>query len=121
MWAGAKLAVSGGKLYVATCESNTSRWNPATSGIYCWAEDENSWLPVHMNMPSLNDRIDSIDRLAVSGETFYVIAHVKIYRWRIGEDLWKDLGLRVWHHWMDLLCQTESSTSKNMMARSAAP
>lgn len=97
VWAGAKLAVSGGKLYAATCESNTSRWNPATSGIYCWAEDENSWLPVHMNMPSFNGRIDSIDRLAVSGETFYVIAHAKIYRWRIGEDLWTDLGLRVWH------------------------
>ena len=97
MWGGAKLAVSGGKLYVATCESSTSRWNPGNSGIYCWAEDENSWLPVHMNMPPLNDKIDNIDRLAVSGETFYVITHAKIYRWRIGEDLWTDLGLRVWH------------------------
>ena len=97
MWAGAKLVVSGGKLYVATCESNTSRWNPGTSGIYCWAEDENSWLPIHMNMPSFNDRIDIIDQLAISGETFYIIAHKRLYRWRVGEDLWTDLGLKVWH------------------------
>ena len=95
VWAGAKLAVSGGKLYAATCESNTGRWNPATSGIYCWAEDENSWLPVHTNVPAFNDRIDNIDRLAVNGETFYVIGRGRLYRWRVGENRWTDLGLKV--------------------------
>ena len=97
IWTGAKLTVSGGKLYAATCKSNTSKWNPGTSGIYCWAEDENSWLPIHRKMPFLNDRIDTIDQLAVSRKTFYVIAHKRLYRWRVGEDLWTDLGLRVWH------------------------
>lgn len=97
IWTGAKLAVSDGKLYAATCQSNTSKWNPGTSGIYCWAEDENSWLPIHMNMPTFNDRIDVIDQLAISGETFYVIAHNRLYRWKVGEELWTDLGLRVWH------------------------
>ena len=93
LWAGAELAVSGGKLYAATCESNSSRLNPGTSGIYYLAEDENSWLPVHPNMPSFN--INRIDRLAVSGETFYVIAQSRLYRWRVGEDLWTNLGLQV--------------------------
>ena len=93
LWAGAELTVSGGKLYAATCESNNSRLNPGTSGIYYLAEDENSWLPVHPNMPSFN--INRIDRLAVSGETFYVVAATQVYRWRVGEDLWTNLGLQV--------------------------
>ena len=89
----AKLTISGGKLHAIVCESNT----PPTFRIYYLAADGTSWLPVHMNMPSFDDRIDSINRLEVSGENFYVITRLKIYRWRIGEDLWKDLGLRVWH------------------------
>ncbi len=96
-WAGAKLAVSGDKLYAATCESDISRWNPATSGIYCLAEDDNSWVPIRMNMPAFDNRIDMIDRLVISGETFYVIARGGIYRWRLSEDLWTALGLGVWH------------------------
>ena len=95
LWAGAELTVSGGKLYAATCESSTNRWNPGTSGIYYLAEDESSWLPVHPNMPSFNAEINSIDQLAVSGETFYVVAATQVYRWRVGEDLWTNLGLRV--------------------------
>lgn len=96
MWAGARLTVSEGKLYVAMTQSNSSRWNPSTSGIYCLAEDENSWLPIHTNMPSFNgDSIDVLDRLAISGKTFYVIAHARLHRWRVGEDIWTDLGLRV--------------------------
>lgn len=97
LWAGAKLAVSGDRLYAATCESNTSRWNLATPGIYRLAENENLWLSIDEDMPSFNDRIDTIDRLAISEETFYVIAHGRLYRWRVREALWTDLGLRVWH------------------------
>ncbi len=97
LWAGAKLAGSGDQLYAAICESNTSRWNPATSGIYCLTENENSWLPIRMNMSPFNDGIDIIDRLAISGKTFYVIAHNRAYRWRVGEALWTVLAPRVWH------------------------
>ena len=95
-WSGVKLAVSGGKLYAATCKGNSSFWNPDTSGIFYLAEDENSWLPIHTKMPSFNgDRINAIGRLAISGQTFYIIAHKRIYRWRMGENLWTDIGLRV--------------------------
>ena len=92
VWFGVKLAVSGGKLYAATCKSDSSYWNPDTSGIYYLAEDEKSWMPIHTNMPS---SIGKLDRLLVSGETFYVVGHGRLYRWRVGEDRWADLGLRV--------------------------
>ena len=92
LWAGAKLAVSGGKLYAATCKSDSNYWNPDTSGIYYLAEDEKSWRPIHTNMPS---SVGSLDRLLISGETFYVVGHGRLYRWRVGEDRWTDLGLRV--------------------------
>ena len=96
LWPGAKLTKSEGKLYAATCKSDYSYWNPNTSGIYCLAEDETSWLPIHTNVPSFNgDSIDVVDRLANSGKTFYIIARGRIYRWRMGEKLWKDLGLKV--------------------------
>ena len=39
LWDGATLTVSGGKLYAAMSGSNTGRWNPLTSGVYCLAED----------------------------------------------------------------------------------
>ena len=83
VWTGVKLTVSGGKLYASS---------PSTSGVYCLAEDENSWLPIQAKIQSLND---SIDRFAVSGETFYVVAGNRVYRWRVGESLWTNLGLRV--------------------------
>ena len=96
VWLGVKLAVSGGKLYAATCRSDSSYWNPDTSGIYYLAEDEKSWKPIHTNMPSFNgDSISAVDRFAISGKTFYIIAHARLYRWRVGEDRWTDLGLRV--------------------------
>ena len=42
-WAGVKLAVSGGKLYAATCENDYSFWNPGTTDIFYLAEDKKSW------------------------------------------------------------------------------
>ena len=91
---GATLTVSGGKLYAATNETNI-RWNPSTSGIYCLADDENSWLPIQTNMKSANDRIYGVNQLTVSRDTFYVVGQMgrgaRLYRWRVGEDLWTQL------------------------------
>ena len=96
LWAGAKLTKSEGKLYVATCKSGSSYWNPNTSGIYCLAADETLWMPIRTNMPSFDgDRIDVIDRFVSSRKTFYIIARKRIYRWRMGDNFWKDLGLKV--------------------------
>ena len=96
LWAGAKLTKSEGKLYVATCKSDSSYWNPNTSGIFCLAQDETLWLPIRTNMPSFNgDSINVVDRFVSSGKAFYIIARKRIYRWRIGDNFWKDLGLKV--------------------------
>lgn len=96
LWDGAKLTVSGDNLFVATCKSNTSRWNTAAPGIYRLAEDGKSLLPI-LNIPAFPESIDVIDGFAVSGETYYIISRKRIYRGRVGEDRWKDMGLRVWH------------------------
>ena len=84
------LTVSGGKLYVAMDELK-----PSTAGIYCLADDGNSWGPIQTNMQAANDRIDVVNQLAVSGDTFYVVTQIagalRLYRWRVGEDLWTQL------------------------------
>ena len=99
---GATLTVSGGKLYAATNETNI-RWNPSTSGIYRLADDENSWLPIQTNMQSANDRIYGVNQLTVSGETFYVVGQMgqgaRLYRWRVGEDLWTQLRSQDFLDW----------------------
>ena len=91
------LTVSGGKLYAATNETNV-RWNPSTAGVYRLTDDGNSWLPIQTKMQSAKDRLYTVDRLIVSGETFYVVGQMgqgtRLYRWRVGEDLWTDLGLK---------------------------
>ncbi len=91
---GATLTVSGGKLYTATNETNY-RLNPSTSGVYCLADDGNSWIPIQTNMRSANDRIYGVNQLIVSRDTFYVVRHMgdgaRLYRWRVGEDLWTQL------------------------------
>ena len=91
-WAGVKLAVSGGKLYAATCENDYSFWNPGTTDIFYLAEDKKSWRAIHANIPSSFERLG---RLLISGETFYLIGNSGLYRWRVGEDRWTDLGLAV--------------------------
>ena len=92
---GATLTISEGEFYAATHETNY-RWNPSTSGIYRLAEDGNSWVPIQTKMQSAKNRMYSVDKLAVSGKTFYVAAQMgrgtRLYRWRIGEDLWTELG-----------------------------
>ncbi len=94
---GATLTVSGGKLYAGTNETNY-RWNPSTSGIYCLADDGNSWMPIQTKMQSAKNRMYTVDQLVDAGETFYVIAQMGqgqwLYRWKVGEDLWTDLGLK---------------------------
>ncbi len=95
--AGATLTVSGGNLYAATNETNV-RWNPSTSGVYRLADDGNSWVPIQTNMQSVNNRIYSVNQLTVSGETFYIVEQTgdgaRLYRWRVGEDLWTQLKTR---------------------------
>lgn len=91
-WSGVKLAVSGGKLYAATCKNDSSFWNPDTADIFYLAEDNKSWRAIHANMPSSFSRLQ---RLLISGETFYLIGNSGLYRWRVGEDRWTDLGLAV--------------------------
>ena len=89
------LTVSGGKLYTATDETNYSTRNPSTAGIYRLADDGNSWIPIQTNMQFSNGRIEVINQLAISGDTFYVITQIagalRLYRWRVGEDLWTQL------------------------------
>ena len=81
----ATLAVSGEELYVVT-----------DSRIYRLAEDGNSWLPIQTNMQSSNGRISSVSQLVFNEDTFYIVAgRERLYRWRMGEDLWTDLGLEV--------------------------
>ena len=91
---GGMLTVSRGKLYIATNETNYGL-NPSTSGIYSLANDGNSWIPIQTNMQAANDRIDVVNQLAVSGDTFYVVIQIagalRLYRWRVGEDLWTQL------------------------------
>ena len=84
------LTVSGGKLYVATEELK-----PSTAGIYRLADNGSSWIPVQTNMQSSNDKIYVVNQLAISGDTFYVVTQIagalRLYRWRVGEDLWTQL------------------------------
>ena len=102
---GATLTVSGGNLYAATNETNV-RWNPSTSGIYHLAEDGNSWIPIQTNMQSANDRIYGVNQLIVSGETFYVVGQMgdgaRLYRWRVGEDLWTQFRSHDFFGWRPL-------------------
>lgn len=94
----ATLTVSGGKLYAATNETNYSTQNLSTSGVYRLADDENSWMPIQTNMQSTNDGIYAVNQLTVSGETFYIVEQTgdgaRLYRWRVGEDLWTQLRTR---------------------------
>ncbi len=101
---GGTLTVSGGKLYAATNETNYSTQNLSTSGVYRLADDENSWVPIQRNMQSSNDRIYGVNQLTVSGKTFYAVGQMgdgaRLYRWRVGEDLWTQLrrqGFLGWH------------------------
>ena len=94
----ATLTVSGDELYAAMNENNSSWWI-TYPGIYGMAEDGNSWLPIQTNMQSSNGKISSVYQLVVSEETFYVVGStgqgVRFCRWRMGENLWTDLGQKV--------------------------
>ena len=99
---GATLTVSEGELYAGTHETNY-RWNPSTSGIYRLAEDGNSWVPIQTKMQSAKNRMYSVNRLVVSGKTFYVVAQggqgARLYRWRMGENLWTQLSPQNFSDW----------------------
>ena len=63
-------------------------------------------MPIQTNMQSSNDRIYVVDRLTVSGETFYVVGQMgdgpRLYRWRVGEDLWTQLRPQDFLDWRPL-------------------
>ena len=104
---GGMLTISRGKLYAATAETYYGRQNLSTSGVYHLADGGNSWIPIQTNMQSTNDRIHGADQLAVSGETFYVVAQMgdgraRLYRWRVGEDLWTPLKTQNLASWGSL-------------------
>ena len=103
---GATLTISGGKLYAATNETNYSAQNLSTSGVYRLADDENSWMPIQTNMQSANDKIYGVNQLIVSGETFYVVGQMgdgaRLYRWKVGEDLWTQLRPQDFLGWQPL-------------------
>ena len=100
------LAVSDGALYIGVNEENfTATEDPTTGGIYRFAEDRNSWIPVQTEMRTAyieNDRrkgyhqMFSVEVFAISGDTFYVIAEMgsgyRLYRWRSGERYWTDIS-----------------------------
>ena len=100
---GGILTVSGGKLYVATNETNYGIQNLSTSGVYRLADDGSSWVAIQRNMQSSNDRIYGVNELTVSGETFYVVGQMgdgaRLYRWRVGEDLWTQLRTQDFLNW----------------------
>ena len=99
----ATLTVLGGKLYVVTHETNYNTQSPSTSRIYYLADNGNSWVPIQMPMHSSYDRIYGVNQLMVSGETFYVVGQMgdgaRLYRWRVGEDLWTQLRRRKFLNW----------------------
>ncbi len=102
-----KLTVSGGNLYAATDETNYSTRDPSTAGIYRLADDGNSWAPIQTNMQFSNGRIEVINQLAISRNTFYLITQIagalRLYRWRVGEDLWTQLKPPVFLDWGTLV------------------
>ena len=103
---GGTLTVSGGKLYAATNETNYSMQNLSSAGVYRLADDENSWVPIQTNMQSANDIIYGVNELTVSGETFYIVGQMgdgaRLYRWRVGEDLWTQLRPQDFLGWQPL-------------------
>ena len=103
---GATLTVSGGQLYAATNETNYSTQSLSTAGVYRLADDGNSWIPIQRNMRSSKDRIDGVNQLTVSGETFYAVGQMgdgaRLYRWRVGEDLWMQLRPQDFLGWQPL-------------------
>ena len=103
---GGILTVSGGKLYVATNETNYGMQNLSTSGVYRLADDGSSWAAIQRNMQSSNDRIYGVNELTVSGETFYIVGQMgdgaRLYRWRMGEDLWTQLRPQDFLDWRPL-------------------
>ena len=104
---GGKLTVSGGKLYAATDETNYGTRNSSTAGIYRLADDGNSWVPIQTDMRSFNSRIEVVNQLVISEDTFYVITQIagalRLYRWRMGEDLWIQLKPQDFLDWGTLV------------------
>ena len=108
-------AISEGELYLGLIETNYSgKDKPFTAGIYRLADDQMSWIPVQTEMrtddidhPKKNlypkfERLNSVDELMISGDTFYAIAQIgeghRLFRWRKGERYWTSISPDVERH-----------------------
>ncbi len=92
------IAAAGGELYIGLQNTNFGMQNPSTAGIYRLADDETSWIPVltEMRTHDLRRQLSGVEELAISGNTFYVLAfagiHRRLFRWRKGEQYWTDIS-----------------------------
>ena len=93
---GAVLTITGENLYVVVDGIDQATFS--TSAVLRLSDDGNRWMPIQTKMQSAKERMYAVDRLVEAGETFYVIAQMsqgeRLYRWKAGEDLWTDLGLK---------------------------
>ena len=93
---GAILTITGKNLYVAMDAMDMATFS--TPAVYRLSDNGSTWMPIQTKMQSAKDRMYTVDQLVDAGETFYLIAQMgrgsRLYRWRVGEDLWTDLGLK---------------------------
>ena len=93
---GAVLTITGENLYVVVDGIDQATFS--TSAVLRLSDDGNRWMPIQTKMQSAKERMYTVDRLVEAGETFYAIAQMsqgeRLYRWKAGEDLWADLGLK---------------------------
>lgn len=132
-------AVAAGELYLGLHETNYGRRDkPFTAGIYRLADGENSWIPVQTEMRTDNldhpkknlyqifERLQSVDELVISGNTFYAIAQMGngygCYKWRKGERFWTSISPEIEEHfndsWTNLVVSGKTiylNASRNLM------
>ena len=132
-------AVADGELYLGLHETNYGRRDrPFTAGIYRLADDQNSWIPVQTEMRTDNldhpkkdlyqqfERLQSVDELVISGNTFYAIAQngsgYGCYKWRKGDQFWTRISPEIEPHfnyiWTNLVVSGKTiylNASRNLM------
>ena len=92
------LTVSDDTLYLGLQDTNFDRRKPSTAGIFRLADDEDSWIPVQTEMRTDDQyhQLSGVEELAISGDTFYVLAYAGIhrwlFRWRKGEQYWTKIS-----------------------------
>ena len=132
-------AVADGELFLGLHETNYGRRDrPFTAGIYRLADDQNSWIPVQTEMRTDNldhpkknlyqkfERLQSVDELVISGNTFYAIGQMGsgygCYKWRKGDRFWTRISPEIEPHfndyWTNLVVSGKTiylNASRNLM------